>query len=582
MAITLEWLEENASDNSLEKGEYIASSQNIKVTKKGNTYTAKVRGQYIYDVEITDSGYEPEAECSCPYDWGGICKHIVAVGLTIIEEFDEDENETYASILEKTTTTPSQNAADFLEKTFLKADKEVQKEFLLQLFTQNPTFIAQFEVFSKPTSPKNAPEKEETFDSIAKNVYGIFSKIDMEKVQRKSGYYDDYYEEDGETPEWATKKLAELFAPYYKKGKELLEKGDLMAFFTFLVGVYEGLLQAEEPIFDDYNLFENYSDTLAEIFSENLDNYISPISKMVINDRNLLACINLVFVRAEHHYFDPYSIHFNLSDWESFLVAIINTQEVASQLLVKIHANPKPYAIVPKLQMKLAKLTGNMNTWANTGEMYLWNDDETVREILEYYKKEKNTTAILRFTNSILLRNPNPNTVLLLQYVEDNMDKSLYFKLLEKTVLSTKSLDWYKKCVAVASPTQKEHLIKVIKSDYNTFFCISVLAEENLHAEILPLMNKLSDTSIPKVLRLLLDNQTEAAWDWTKKLVLLRLESAKRDRSLYSMIAKSMAVFLDAPAYRVRVQDFALAIMNQYSRLSALREEMKNAKLLPR
>jgi hypothetical protein len=592
MAITLEWLEENASDTSFERGEYIALSQNIKVTKKGNTYSAKVRGTYKYEVEITDSGYEPEAECSCPYDWGGICKHIVAVGLTIIEEFEEEEeDEIYAPII-KSSTSSSKNVADFLEKTFLKADKNVQKEFLLQLFTQNPTFIGQFEAFSKPittTSPTKTtttptPEKADTLDSIAKKVCGVFSKIDMEKVQRKSGYhYDDYYDdESGETPEWATKKLEELFAPYYKKGKELLEKGDLRAFFTFLIGVYEGLLNAEEPIFDDYDLFENYNTALAEIFSEHLDNYIPIAEKMVINEVNALACVSLVFRRAEYHYKDKDAIDFDLRDWQDFLMAFINSQDLASQLLEMIYANFGIYERVPYLQMKLAALTGNKGEWANIGETYLWNDEKTVAEILDYYKEGNNNAAIVRFINAILVKTPSPNTTLLLKYLHTDIDKDLHFKLLEKTVLAKRSIDWYRKCAELASPAQKESLINAIKPGFDTLFYMTVLAEENRHAEIIPLMGKASDSEIPKMLRLLLDNQVEASWSWTKQLVLVRLESTKRDRSLYSMLAKAMAVFLDAPAYKIRALDFALAVMNQYSRLKALREEMKSAKLFPR
>lgn len=44
MAITRNWLENNASDMSFERGENIAQSQEIDIVKIGNTYTAKVYG----------------------------------------------------------------------------------------------------------------------------------------------------------------------------------------------------------------------------------------------------------------------------------------------------------------------------------------------------------------------------------------------------------------------------------------------------------------------------------------------------------------------------------------------------------
>ena len=43
---------------------------------------------YRVSVELTPTGIA-DAECSCPYDWGGDCKHIVALLLTYIHEIDE-------------------------------------------------------------------------------------------------------------------------------------------------------------------------------------------------------------------------------------------------------------------------------------------------------------------------------------------------------------------------------------------------------------------------------------------------------------------------------------------------------------
>ena len=43
---------------------------------------------YRVSVELTPTGIA-DAECSCPYDWGGDCKHIVALLLTYVHEIDE-------------------------------------------------------------------------------------------------------------------------------------------------------------------------------------------------------------------------------------------------------------------------------------------------------------------------------------------------------------------------------------------------------------------------------------------------------------------------------------------------------------
>lgn len=48
-------------------------------TRCGRTLTAQVRGTHLYDVEINVMSGAINARCSCPYDWGGYCKHIGAV-----------------------------------------------------------------------------------------------------------------------------------------------------------------------------------------------------------------------------------------------------------------------------------------------------------------------------------------------------------------------------------------------------------------------------------------------------------------------------------------------------------------------
>ena len=52
----------------------------------GTTLLAKVRGSRLYDVEVEVADGRVDGTCSCPYDWGGYCKHIGAVLLSWIHQ----------------------------------------------------------------------------------------------------------------------------------------------------------------------------------------------------------------------------------------------------------------------------------------------------------------------------------------------------------------------------------------------------------------------------------------------------------------------------------------------------------------
>jgi hypothetical protein len=53
--------------------------------RRGNTLTAAVRGTRLYEVEVDVEPGGIHARCTCPYNWGGYCKHVGAVLLKWIQ-----------------------------------------------------------------------------------------------------------------------------------------------------------------------------------------------------------------------------------------------------------------------------------------------------------------------------------------------------------------------------------------------------------------------------------------------------------------------------------------------------------------
>jgi uncharacterized Zn finger protein len=53
----------------------------LRLTRRGDQLAAEVEGsqEAPYRVSVTlGAGGVAAAGCSCPYDWGGVCKHVVA------------------------------------------------------------------------------------------------------------------------------------------------------------------------------------------------------------------------------------------------------------------------------------------------------------------------------------------------------------------------------------------------------------------------------------------------------------------------------------------------------------------------
>lgn len=83
-------IREHSSRSSFERGEdYYRWGQVARLERRGDALQAEVEGSEDrpYRVRVVfDKLGVAEADCTCPYDWGGFCKHIVAVLLAYANE----------------------------------------------------------------------------------------------------------------------------------------------------------------------------------------------------------------------------------------------------------------------------------------------------------------------------------------------------------------------------------------------------------------------------------------------------------------------------------------------------------------
>jgi len=97
-------IRQHASADSYQRGrEYYAQGAVSHIGRRGRQIQAEVEGsQYEpYRVQIAaDAGGIVQALCTCPYDWGGWCKHIVATLLACVHDpVQIDERPTLPALL---------------------------------------------------------------------------------------------------------------------------------------------------------------------------------------------------------------------------------------------------------------------------------------------------------------------------------------------------------------------------------------------------------------------------------------------------------------------------------------------------
>ncbi len=241
-------IRQNASDKSFERGKEYARSQAVRdLVLRDQTLQASVVGSTYYRVSIGFSDREIQsANCSCPYDFGGWCKHIVAVLLVGIEQPQIEERPSLAKILEK-------------------LDLDQTRKLLHNLVAQSPDLVdlvdIQIELLTsiKENKSKSSSKASKASSRKTSKTDTQHPEIDRSPFRRQLAYslrnslrsYEhSYYDEDD--------PFTEIVDEEIKKAKAFLEAGDSFRAFVMLYAIAEELCNHTEEI-------ENYLGDIADL-----------------------------------------------------------------------------------------------------------------------------------------------------------------------------------------------------------------------------------------------------------------------------------------------------------------------------
>jgi uncharacterized Zn finger protein len=133
-----------SSDESFERGrEYYRHGAVLSLVQRGQVLHAEVQGSDVLPYRV-QCAFHPDgtvsATCTCPYDWGGWCKHIVATCLATIQEPERIEGR------------PA------LEELLSRLDRKRLRTLVLTLAERDPTLTDVIEQFvGEPQSPRTRP-----------------------------------------------------------------------------------------------------------------------------------------------------------------------------------------------------------------------------------------------------------------------------------------------------------------------------------------------------------------------------------------------------------------------------------------
>jgi len=86
MKLTESWLRSQSTPGSFERGQgYYKKGHVVRIIAFDGFYRGEVQGTELYHQTLDFRGAYPNLTCTCPYSSGGYCKHLIAVGLGILD-----------------------------------------------------------------------------------------------------------------------------------------------------------------------------------------------------------------------------------------------------------------------------------------------------------------------------------------------------------------------------------------------------------------------------------------------------------------------------------------------------------------
>ncbi|MFB6227198.1 MAG: SWIM zinc finger domain-containing protein [Halobacteriales archaeon] len=149
----------------------------------GETIRATVRGSYDYGVSIDVADDAIRTHCSCPYDYAGDCKHIVAVLLAVDDRDIDAETD---PVTGSETLPGSVDVKALVER----ATADELRTFLLDVIEEDRNLRDRFVAFAGEDGGKTVHDYKQEIDRLFEDAAGRGGMIGYDTHVDFSEYYD--------------------------------------------------------------------------------------------------------------------------------------------------------------------------------------------------------------------------------------------------------------------------------------------------------------------------------------------------------------------------------------------------------
>ncbi|MBL7786456.1 MAG: SWIM zinc finger family protein [Chitinophagales bacterium] len=480
--LTRDYLKKWVGATIFERGEsYYLNGYVEKLVQRGNTFVGKVYGTYTYKVRFILLENGIETTCNCPYD--DDCKHIVAVGLAIINnDFELDPN--YIEV------------PDFMEKVYQKADKTQKEAFLREILLNDEKLRTKFLKFLKitpeslqtptpippPVVIKNDQSTEIKID-IEKETISIFDKIVTFKMTptevREGKVHINKKPDPFDTRKKEKIKFSTVFlAEKINKIKTLLNQNQVPQAFRLFMAVSDVYYKQVYSVYYDNELIVDtfLDDCMNEIVKE-LNSTLPDTGNMFLektlstqDTKQLIDEIvdnTELYPKYDFSYIAEPLLHFT-QDHE--------TATYACDIFLNRDFLLKDVATIC---LPWLKMLGRLKEWEAVALDAFDEGADVATDILQYYKEQQNKEQYYKFAKEAFTNHNEMIASLVADDINPADDRTFFIQVYEQLCLSNQSFEQYNILNTIWTKHEKDTFIKSLSKE-PMFFAQILIQEQKI------------------------------------------------------------------------------------------------------
>ncbi|AMR26182.1 hypothetical protein A0257_03135 [Hymenobacter psoromatis] len=425
-------------------------------------FSARVKGTYRYSVQLWLASGAAEFSCDCAYDWEGICKHSVALGLAVLATYGNSLGqlpaETAAPTPSATATAADQLPAQ-VARTWAARPEAERLRFLELALRKSDDLARQFLAFDEPAA---LPEKKAKAPDPTKHLAERLREA-LETLEFDDDFFESDpaygYDEGDALREGACELVREELHAFAAELLALARAGQLKEALRYWTTACGAIFQVEEPASDEYGAFGDYGQEALEQWQEVLATEGWPLllTTAVLPAREIKSAVTWL----TKHLADPPARWPDYdATWQPLLESLAADPTAAPLFPALLAAAQLAPATLAHLRLRLARTLADDAAWLATAETLVADDAQVARQLLSYHANQGDLPARLRTATTAFATWPDQFADYVLSSFAVDQAPTLYPAALRYRTLANHSLDDFAALRPLLSATETAALVR--------------------------------------------------------------------------------------------------------------------------